>query len=156
MTRKLQQCSEQPHLRIKLHLPHFRGRSFQSGNCSIGIDIKNANEAVQRSGGGDDARWVSSNGDNAEAVASVVLLQDELVRHPELHGLVERASEEERRSGFGGRNPCGGPHRFVMSVFDGFQAGEFHGLVGFGFLNKTLENCSFFFGGFGIVLFMHW
>ena len=26
--------------KIKLHLPHFRGRSFQSGDCSIGIDIQ--------------------------------------------------------------------------------------------------------------------
>lgn len=69
---------------------------------------------------------MSSNRDDAEAVASVGPLQVELIGLPELDSLVEGAGEEERRAIVGGRNPSRRPYGLFVSVFNGFETGEFH------------------------------
>lgn len=107
-------------------MPDLRRRRLESGDSGVGIDLKDANEAIERSGGSNETGRMSSNRDDAEAVAGVGAVQVELVGLPELDGLVEGAGEEEGGAIVGGRNPSRRPDGLVVSIFNGFETGEFH------------------------------
>lgn len=70
-------------------MPDFRGRSLEGGDGGVGIDIEDADEAVEGGGGDDGAEGVGGDGGDAEAVAGVGELQNEVVGAPEPDGLVE-------------------------------------------------------------------
>lgn len=107
-------------------MPDLRRRRLESGDCGVGIDFKDANKAIERSGGSYETGRMSSNRDDAEAVAGVGPLQLELVGLPELDGLVEGAGEEDGGAIVGGRNPSRRPYRLVVGIFNGFETREFH------------------------------
>lgn len=70
-------------------MPDFRGRSLESGDGGVGIDIEDANKAIEGRGSGDGAEGVSGDGSDAEAMAGVGALEDKLVGPPKPDGLVE-------------------------------------------------------------------
>lgn len=98
------------YLGIELHLPDFRRRCLERSDSSVSVNVEDPDKAVKRSRGGDDAGRVGGDRDNTEAVTSIGSLQVEVVRTPELDGLVERASEEEWRPGVGGWDPRNCPY----------------------------------------------
>lgn len=79
---------------IELQLPDFRRRRLESGDRIVGLDIEHADEAVNRSGGGNLARRMGGDGDDSEAMSSVFLPNGfKLFRVPKSHSLVQRAGE---------------------------------------------------------------
>ena len=47
------------YLGIEAHLPDLRGRSFESGDGVVSVNVENPNEAIEGGGGGKVAGGVS-------------------------------------------------------------------------------------------------
>lgn len=118
------------YLGIELHIPDLGGRGLEGGEGGVGVDIKDADKAVEGGGGGDDAGGVGCDGYDAEAVAGVGADGDEVVGAPEPDRLVERAGEEEGGAGVGGGNPGHRPDRLVVGIWHGFQPCKLHLCLG--------------------------
>lgn len=109
-----------PYRRIELHLPNFGGWSLECGDRTVGVHIEDSDEAVEGSGRGDDAGWMSCDGYDAEAVAGIGELELELVGSPQPDSLVESAGKEEWRPVMCLGHPGGSPYGLFVGVLDGF------------------------------------
>lgn len=144
------------YLGIETHLPDLGRGSLEGGQGRVGIDIEDANEAVEGRGGGDGAEGVGGDGSDAEAVAGVGALKDEFIGPPKPDGLVEGTGEEERGSGSGCGYPCHRPHRILVRALHRFDSSQFH-------CNQQFLTCSFltsllfphFFCSFSLRFLLH-
>jgi hypothetical protein len=113
---------------MKLDAPNLGRRRLQRGDGCPRVDVEDADEAVERHGGGERAGGVGGEGDDSERVATRGGPQgSEVVGEPSADGLVERASEEHRRGAVvsGGR-PRRRPDGLLVGAVHRLEPRELH------------------------------
>lgn len=95
---------ESADLGVELDAPDLGRRRLERGDGGAGVDVEDADVAVERDGGGERAGGVRGEGDDPERVAPRGGADGgELVGAPGADGLVERGGEEQRRGPVVGR-----------------------------------------------------
>jgi hypothetical protein len=113
---------------MELDAPDLGRRRLEHGDGSAGVDVEDADVAVERHRGGERAGGVGREGDNPERVpARGGAHGGEVVRAPDADGLVERTGEEQRRGAVvGGGRPHCRPDGFIVGAVHRLEPRQLH------------------------------
>ena len=113
---------------MELDAPDLGRRRLERGDGGPRVDVEDADEAVERHGGGERARGVGGEGDDPERVAPRGGARGgEVVGAPGADGLVERARQEHRRGAVvGGGRPRRRPDGLLVGAVHRLEPRELH------------------------------
>lgn len=113
---------------MELDAPDLGRRRLERGDGRPRVDVEDADEAVERHGGGERARGVGGEGDDPERVAPDGGPRGgEVVGAPGADGLVERPRQEHRRGAVvGGGRPRRRPDGLLVGAVHGLEPRELH------------------------------